>query len=183
MDLFLFPVPAQDILHCPITLQHLAASTHQVDRTNNFEKKSRQPPCNRQPSVNNSSTTSHIIKLSVSFSLLSSLPPPLHWSSTECSHGSPFFPHRGSPPPPDPHTGISEESQPILNSLPTYTSPTVPTPSISPILQESADVTYTQSRDPPIPLFPQANFIAIRENKFGFSAEPNQGFGGGGSAL
>ena len=87
MDLFLFPVPAQDILHCPITLQHLAASTHQVDRTNNFEKKSRQPPCNRQPSVNNSSTTSHIIKLSVSSTGLQlNVPMVAHSSLIEVPH-------------------------------------------------------------------------------------------------
>ena len=45
----------------------------------------------------------------------------------------------GLPLPTDPHTGMTKESQPILNSLPTHTSSTVPTPSTSPILQESAD--------------------------------------------
>ena len=45
----------------------------------------------------------------------------------------------GSPLPKDPHAGITKETQPILNSLPTHTSSTVPTPSTSPILLESAE--------------------------------------------
>ena len=45
----------------------------------------------------------------------------------------------GSPLPTNPHTGITKESQPILNSLPTYTGSFVYTPSTFPILQESAD--------------------------------------------
>ena len=61
-----------------------------------------------------------------------------HCFSTACSHGSPFYFHRGSPPPTDPHAGIRKESQPILNSLSTHTSSTAPKSSTSPILQESA---------------------------------------------
>ena len=48
-----------------------------------------------------------------------------------------------NPSPTDRHTGTSKESLPILNSPPTYTSFTIPTPSIPLILQESADVTCT----------------------------------------
>ena len=54
------------------------------------------------PPANNSSTTSHKIRLS------------------ECSHGSPFCFHRVSPPPTNPCTDIRKRSQPILNSLPTH---------------------------------------------------------------
>ena len=61
-----------------------------------------------------------------------------HWFSLECSHGSPFCSHRGSPPPTDPRTGIRKESQPILNSVPTHTSSTFSTLSTFPILQELA---------------------------------------------
>ena len=43
-----------------------------------------------------------------------------------------------NPSPTDLHTGTSKESPPIVNSLLTYTSSTVPTPSISLILLESA---------------------------------------------
>ena len=68
----------------------------------------------------------------------SASPPPYRFS-TECSHSSPFCSHRGFPPPTDRHTGISKESPPILNSLPTHTCSTVPTPSTSPTLQESTD--------------------------------------------
>ena len=88
-----------------------------------------------------------------------------------------------NPPPKDPHTYISKESPLILNSLPMYTSATIPTHSISLILKQSADVTSTKPRDPPPLLFVRANFVAIRENKFGFSKVSNQGFGGGSSKL
>ena len=177
------PVPVHCTGHFTLLVmpQHLAVSIHQVDRADTFDKQpSSHHTITTHPSANDSSTTSHIIRFSVS---ASPSPPSFLWSSTECSHGSPFCSHRGLPSPTDPHTDISKESQPILNSLPTYTSPTIPTPSISPILQESADVTYTQARDPPIPLFPHTNFVAIRENKFGFSKVSNQGFGGGSSKL
>ena len=49
-----------------------------------------------------------------------------------------------SPPPTDLHTGSGRDSPPILNSLPTHTSSTVPTPSTSPVLQEPFHVTITQ---------------------------------------
>ena len=48
-----------------------------------------------------------------------------------------------NPPPTYLYTGSRKDSPPILNSLPTHTSSTVPTPSISPVLQEPADVTIT----------------------------------------
>ena len=71
------------------------------------------------------------IRLSVSAS------PPLHWFL--------MFPWKlillpGSPLPTNPHMDIMKESQPILNSLPTHTSSTVPTPSTCTILQELADL-------------------------------------------
>ena len=69
--------------------------------------------------------------------------PTPYWFSAECTRGSSFCSCRDSPPPTDPYTGIRKESQPILNSLPTYTSSTVPTLSIPSILQDSAGVTYT----------------------------------------
>ena len=177
----LVPVHCTGHLTLLVMPQHLALSIHQVDRADAFDKQpSSHHTTTTHPSANHSGTTSHIIRLSVS---ASPSPPSSLWSSTECSHGSPFCSHRGPPSPTDPHTGISKESQPILNNLPTYTSPTVPTPSISPTLQESADVTYIQLRDPPILLFPHANFAAIRENKFGSSGKSNQGLGGGSSTL
>ena len=49
------------------------------------------------------------------------------------------------------------------------------------ILQESADHTCTQRRDPPPPSFLHANFVVIRENIFDTSRESNQGFHGGSS--
>ena len=48
-----------------------------------------------------------------------------------------------NPPPTDIHTGSRRDSPPILDNLPTQTSSTAPTPSISPVLQEPADVTIT----------------------------------------
>ena len=135
----------------------------------------RQPPCHPHASANNSSTTSHIIRLSVSS------PPALVF--TECSHGSPIWPHIGLSPPTDPHIGIRKEPQPILNSLLTCTSLTVLRPSISPILQESPDAIYTYPHDYPTPLFPLPSFLAIRENKFGFSGQWNQDLNGGSSTL
>ena len=89
------------------------------------------------------------------------------------------FPLPANPSPTDPYTGTSKESPSILNSPPTYTNSTVPTPSIPLILQERADVTCTRPRHPPPPSFLHANFVAIREDKFGFLGESNQGFRGG----
>ena len=48
-----------------------------------------------------------------------------------------------NPPPTDLHTGSRIDSPPILDNLPTQTSSIAPTPSISPVLQEPADVTIT----------------------------------------
>ena len=83
--------------------------------------------------------------------------------------------------PTDLHTGISKESPSILNSPPTYTSYTVPTPSISLILEEKL-ASPTHSIVISIPLrFLHTYFVAIRENKFGLSVKSNQGFRGGSS--
>ena len=55
---------------------------------------------------------------------------------------------------------MPKPAQLILNSLPQQS--TVSTHSISPILQESAGVTYTYAHDPPPSLFVHASFVAIR---------------------
>ena len=55
------------------------------------------------------------------------------------AHSAPIV----SPPPTNPHTGIRIGPQYILNSPLTRTSPTVPTPPTSPVLQEPTDVTIT----------------------------------------
>ena len=102
---------------------------------------------NHRTPANNSSTNKQKIRLSAS---VSSPPPyiirffvsvslPSHWFSAECSHRSPFCSHRVSPPPTNQHTDISKRSEHIFNSLPTHTSSTIPTLSISPILQELVD--------------------------------------------
>ena len=111
------------------------------------------------PPANDSSTTSHKIKLSVS-----AYPPPLVVNR--------IFPRQpillpGSPLPIDPHTRIAKELQPILNSLPTHTSSTVLTPSIFPILQESAD-----SRSP-------SPIVSARQFHGNKIMNSNQGFSGG----
>ena len=45
-----------------------------------------------------------------------------------------YSPLPGNPPPTDLHTGSRRDSPPILDNLPTQTSSTAPTPSISPVL-------------------------------------------------
>ena len=60
------------------------------------------------------------------------------------------------------HAGISKESLPILNNPPIYTSYIIPTPSISFILQETADAPHTKPCGVPPPSLLHTIFVAIR---------------------
>ena len=53
--------------------------------------------------------------------------------SIKCSHGSPCYSHRGSPPPTDPQTGISRESHPSSTVCPQTPAPSFPHPQFLPI--------------------------------------------------
>ena len=143
------------------------------------------------PPANNSSTTSHKIRLSVSASPLPPYiisisvclsPPPYsirlclcfscpHWSSTECSHGSPFcsqVPHFQQI-----HTqGLRENHNPSSTVCQHIPAPPFPHPQLPPFCKSQL------TRDPPPPLFLHANFMAIREWIWHLH-ESNQGFSSG----
>ena len=97
------------------------------------------PPLPTHLPTNNSSTT----KLGVlSLPLPGPPPPPIltklgllfsaspapNWFSIKCSHGSPFYSHRVSPPPTDLHTSISRESHPSPILCPHTPAPLFPHP-------------------------------------------------------
>ena len=66
-----------------------------------------------------------------------------------------------NPPPTDLYAGSRRDLPSILNNLPTQTSSTAPTPSISPVLQEPADVIITETRYP-TPTVSTRQFYYIR---------------------
>ena len=81
----------------------------------------------------------------------SGLPPlpllPPHWFSIKCSHDSPLHSQRFLYFQQIHTQALEQRIAPILNSHPTYSRPTVPTSSISPILQYSVDVIYTETHN------------------------------------
>ena len=86
--------------------------------------------------------------------LLVALPPipahpaPIPWRFPDCQITALTNQAANSPlpvnqPPTDLHTGSRRDSPPIVSSQPTHASSTLPTPSISPVLQQPAHVTIT----------------------------------------
>ena len=83
-----------------------------------------------------------------------------------------------NPPPTDLHTGSRRDSPPIIKNLPTQTSSTAPTPSISPVLQEPVTSPSHKLVISP-PSFPHTSFTTLGQNTFECSRDSSQDLSGG----